>query len=101
MQKRLVLICGASLDPARSNDRRRVCPGRYKFGIRADPRDYTDVCGQVRGHVGHDVCDPPWLRAWHMCQTGCTDVFSKRERSCGPTRTSVPLSGGVCDSLAY
>ena len=30
-QKRLVLICGASLDPARSNDHRRVCPGRYKF----------------------------------------------------------------------
>ena len=27
--KRLVLICGASLDPARSNDHRRVCPGRY------------------------------------------------------------------------
>src|SRR3954469_6002224 len=30
-QKRLVLICGASLDPARSNDHRRVCPGRYKL----------------------------------------------------------------------
>ena len=27
-QKRLVLIYGASLDPARSNDHRRVCPGR-------------------------------------------------------------------------
>ena len=31
VQKRLVLICGASLDPARSNDHRRVCPGRYKL----------------------------------------------------------------------
>ena len=31
MQKRLVLICGASLDPARSNDHRRVCPGRYEL----------------------------------------------------------------------
>ena len=30
-QKRLVLIYGASLDPARSNDHRRVCPGRYKL----------------------------------------------------------------------
>ena len=27
------MICGASLDPARSNDHRRVCPGRY---IRTD-----------------------------------------------------------------
>ena len=26
-----MLICGASLDPARSNDHRRVCPGRYKL----------------------------------------------------------------------
>ena len=31
MQKRLVLICGASLDPARSNDHRRVFLGRYKL----------------------------------------------------------------------
>ena len=31
MQKRLVLICGASLDPARSNDHWQVCPGRYKL----------------------------------------------------------------------
>ena len=31
MQKRLVLICEASLDPDRSNDHRRVCPGRYKL----------------------------------------------------------------------
>ena len=72
-----------------------------QVGIRADPRGYTDVCGQVRGHVVHDVCDPSWHPAWHMYRTGCTDVCAKRERSCGPTRTSVPLSGGVCDGLAY
>ena len=64
-----------------------------QFGIRADPRGYTDGCGQVRGHVVHDVCDPSWHTAWHMYRTGCTDVCAKRERSCGPTRTSVPLSG--------
>ena len=31
MQKRLVLICEASLDPARSTDHQRVCPGCYKL----------------------------------------------------------------------
>ena len=70
-------------------------------GNRADPRSYTDGCGQVRGHVVHDVCDPSWHMAWHMYWTGSTDICAKRERSYGPTRTSVPLSGGVCDSLAY
>ena len=75
--------------------------GALQEGIRADPRSYTDVCGQVRGHVVHDVCDPSWHTAWYMYRTGCIDVCAKRERSCGPTRTSVPLSGGVCDGLAY
>ena len=75
--------------------------GAFQVGIRADPHGYTDGCGQVRGHVVHDVCDPSWHTAWHMYWTGSTDVCAKRERSCGPTRTSVPLSGGVCDSLAY
>ncbi|EMS48568.1 hypothetical protein TRIUR3_33910 [Triticum urartu] len=56
---------------------------------------------KVRGHVVHDVCDPSWHPAWHMYQPGSTDGCAKRERSCGPTRTSVSLSGGVCDSLAY
>ena len=72
-----------------------------QVGIRADPRGYTDVCGQVRGHVVHNVCDPSGHTTWYMYQTGCTDVCAKRERSCGPARTSAPLSGGVCDSLAY
>ena len=32
-RKKLVLICGASLDPSRSNDHRRVCPGHYKLEL--------------------------------------------------------------------
>ena len=64
-----------------------------QVGIKADPRGYTDGCGQVCGHVVHDGCDPSWHTVWHMYWTGSTDVCAKRERSCGPTRTSVPLSG--------
>ena len=29
--------------------------GALQVGIRADPHGYTDVCGQVRDHVVHDV----------------------------------------------
>ena len=50
-----------------------------QVGIRADPRGYTDVCGQVRSHVAHDICDPvvahgmehvpDWMHR-RMCQEG-------------------------------
>ena len=33
------------------------------------------------------------VSASHMCRTGSRDGCAKRERSCDPTRTSVPLSG--------
>ena len=43
-------------------------------GIRADPCDYTGVCGSVAGHVEHGACGPEWTRHGTCADTGRTDV---------------------------
>jgi hypothetical protein len=43
---------------------------------RADPRDYTGVCG----HVTHGVCAPSWHMAWRAGLDAHT--YAKRECSC-------------------
>ena len=100
MQKRLVLICAASLDPARSNDHRRVCPGRYKLVSEptlAVTRMVADRCVVMlfmtfvtRRGTRHGTCTR--LEAQMFVPRGNVPVAL--------TRTSVPLIGGVCDSLA-
>ncbi|XBI61949.1 hypothetical protein VPH35_042674 [Triticum aestivum] len=68
--KRLVLICGASLDPARSNNHRRVCLGRYNEDL-TRRHDYSRSCfrgridGEGRGNTsrsgGHPFGGPGGL----------------------------------------
>ena len=54
-QKILVLICGASLDPARSNDRRRVCLGRYTVNKSVKILEvYLEDLPRV---IGRGLCD--------------------------------------------
>lgn len=81
-RERLVLIRGASLDPARSNDHRRVCRGRYKSVLEPTPAVTWMFASQVRGHVVHDVYDTSWHMPWHICRTAHTDVCAKRKHSC-------------------
>ena len=46
-QKRLVLICVASLDPARSNDHWRVCQGHYI----GDVNKHVEMVARLCGHA--------------------------------------------------
>ena len=77
------------------------CDRGVTIGIRADPRGYTGMRGS-----GARACG-----AWHMWPVvahGMTHVpdwarirVPRGNVPDGPTRTSVPLSGGgVCESLA-
>ena len=83
-----MLVCGDSLDPARRNSREPVAVAGALQMVSELTLAVTRACaGQGHEHVGHvSALD--------------TQTCAKRERSCGPTRTSVPLSGGVCDILA-
>ena len=83
-----MLVCGDSLDPARRNGREPMAVAGALRMVLEPTLAVTRACaGQLRKHVGHVSA----LNA---------QTCAKGERSCGPMRTSVPLSGGVRDILA-
>ena len=58
-----MLVCGASLDPARRNGVLQL--------VSEPTLAVTRACaGQVHGLVAHDACGPLWHTTWHICRTG-------------------------------